>query len=67
MSERLDLFPETIETILSFLHQLNLVTLVNKMPQLTMLHMPARLEKLPPIIRNDATLAKILSHGTRIG
>ena len=38
---RLDLFSETIETVLSLLHQHKRVTLVSKMPELTMLHMPA--------------------------
>ena len=42
LSERLDMFQETIETILSFLHQDRMVTLVNKMPQLTLLHLPAQ-------------------------
>jgi hypothetical protein len=41
MCRRLDLFPETIETILSLLHQRRRITLITKMPELTVLHMPA--------------------------
>ena len=67
LSARLDLFPETIETILSTLHAQHRITLVSKCPQVSLLHMPADMELLPPLLRHDSVVSSIVKCGKVVG